>query len=1267
MKNLKKFFAVLVVVTLMVSSIIMPAVAADSYSYGDQAKKLNELGLYKGVSTVEFNPDLGATLNRETGVVMLLRVVGLEKDALAMPAADVTAALAKFKDAKTISSWAKNQVAYAVSKGLVVGTTATTFAPKASLNGKAYCTLILRQLGYKVEAGASYDAAPTTLSEKGGLTAAEATKFTGKTALIKDDLVGISFGALSAKDSEGKVLFVKLIDAKVITAETAAKAGLETAKIASITAENGKATVVFDKAPVIDPVSADFTVSQAIYGSDATTVTASVYYTAADKTAKLEMTPVAAAAAEQKVTYTVKYKNADAVTKEFTVGALATYDVKSVAAIANTKVEVVLNAEISATNKADFSIKDAAGAAFEVKDAILSSDKKSVVITTAAQTVNTLYTLTLKGKDYKFVGIAAETDKPKLDAAAATKNTKVKVTFNERVDQTSAFNVANYTIAGLSVLSAEFEKDADGNAIKTNVILLTSAQTVGTIYKVVVANVTDVAGNIIDADNDEKEFGGVPADTTKPELDSAAATTNTKVVLSFVDEGELDKTIAENVANYTIAGLTVLKAERTAEKEVTLTTSAQTVGTIYKVVVVNVTDDSKNVINSDKDEKEFGGVPPDTTKPKLSVAAAKNNTSVVLTFEENDAMDEASSETIANYTIAGLTVTKAELNTTAKDATKNKVVTLTTSAQTAGTIYKVAVANVKDASNNVIDADNDEFSFGGLAADTSKPKVTSAQGNGATSVKVVFDKVMDDTSAVQTWCYYLGSELGYPTKVVKDTVVTDGKVWVLTTKEQASKVYTVDVTGATDVSGNVVDEDNDTATFAGVGVPDTAAPKVKAAIALNNNTVKLTFDEAIDNATIAVTDFDFTVQSGTEATPADGKTKLAAADANAFLLSDDKKSVTLQFTNAVMTGGVVYKVTVPAGAVADVAANTIAGTDNTSTFSGLSAANPAPKISSAIAMNSQTLKITFSEPVKVAGDMVAADFTITPGSGAPAFDGDFVKAVLSKDKTYVTVYYAGTADSDKFASGKIYTVTIPDNNQFTDELGLVELSYTNDENKKSFSGISTSVSSPKMSSVIAVDKSTLDITFDQKVNSTLAAGTDADLEIFNGSTEVTAADTALIRTEGEDGNKIRVFLVAANTLEAGKVYKVVLAQAKIANENGVQMVADDNDAQFAAVGTENAAPKIVGVAKVNDTTLKVTFSEVIANVAANGSDFTIEGGTVSAAALVTTGDDANKQVTLTVAGLTANTVYTLKIATTTITDEAGVGAVDKTVDMKFAY
>jgi len=195
MKNLKKMIAALVVIA-MIATLMVPAFA-ESFSYEKEARDLYDLGLYKGTDPNNYVPNLGGKLDRQTGVVMLLRLFGQEEDALALSAEDVKAKLANFKDAADIADWAQKQVAYAVNKGFVKGYPDGTFKPTADLNGKAYSSLILQQLGY--DGDFEYNSAALYLKEVGGLTEAQGATFNTDSGIIRDALVGISSGAMLAK------------------------------------------------------------------------------------------------------------------------------------------------------------------------------------------------------------------------------------------------------------------------------------------------------------------------------------------------------------------------------------------------------------------------------------------------------------------------------------------------------------------------------------------------------------------------------------------------------------------------------------------------------------------------------------------------------------------------------------------------------------------------------------------------------------------------------------------------------------------------------------------------------------------------------------------------------------------------------------------------------------------------------------------------------------------------------------------------------------
>ena len=246
MRNLKKLLAVIVAICVL-ASFTVPAFAAGSFTYEAQAKNLYDMGLFKGLSASTYVPNLEGSLTREAGTALLVRLFGVEADALALTDADTV--LAGYTDAKSVSSWAKKYVAYAVKTGLVEGTTTTTLSPSAALTGNTVATIILRKLGFTV-AAADFSKAAETLVTKGGIKADEATKFASK-ELIRDDAVGMMFGSLLAKFSTGETVIAKLVAAKVVTEAAAIAAGVWTAApavpaVASITGTNLKElTVVF--------------------------------------------------------------------------------------------------------------------------------------------------------------------------------------------------------------------------------------------------------------------------------------------------------------------------------------------------------------------------------------------------------------------------------------------------------------------------------------------------------------------------------------------------------------------------------------------------------------------------------------------------------------------------------------------------------------------------------------------------------------------------------------------------------------------------------------------------------------------------------------------------------------------------------------------------------------------------------------------------------------------------------------------------------------
>jgi hypothetical protein len=953
---------------------------------------------------------------------------------------------------------------------------------------------------------------------------------------------------------------------------------------------------------------------------------------------------------------------------------VATLEIEGVSSYSQKLVAIQAKTALTTAPAAtEFAVKDDASKAVAVSAVALKDAGKTVLLTVAEMISSKVYTLTFGGKDYKFVAIPTETSKPTLTTAVATNNKTVKATFSENVED-SALDIKNYTVSGLQILSAVYDVDADNKPLKTTVILTTAAQTAGTIYKLVVTNVMDYAGNLIDADNDEKQFGGLAPDTTKPKLLSAAAVTNTTVQLTF-DE-EVDEKTATTITNYTITApaLQVLSAaykvdgnNKADKKVVVLTTATQTAGSIYNVLVTNVTDMFANVIDADNDEKKFGGLAPDTTKPELTSAVSRTNTTVLLTF--NEEVKKETAEDAKNYAISGLTVSAAKFET------DKKSVTITTSSQSQGIIYTAVVTNVQDVSGNVINADKDEFKFGGMGVDTTKPTVSSANATSATQVKVVFSEPVEEASAKSVLNYYFGTELGYPTAVTKDTVVTTGTTWLLTTVAQKRIIYTLDVTGVKDLTGNVLDEATDEATFGGMGSADTTAPKVTSAIALNKQEFRITFDEALDKNTVVVADFVFSVVSGTDTATTKITTTPGAGDA-AVVVAEDKKSVTYAFKNAEATPGVIYKVTV--NGVNDANGNAISTTlNNASDFVGINQADSKPTVTSVIALDAQTLKVSFSEKVKGAENLVFADFVFSPAY-AGALDG----AVLAKDGLSAT-YYFKTAS---FTSGTVYTIQMVAAGvaKITDEFGLDTLDVKSGQTyaEAVFAGNGSTPADIKIAAITAVNANTIDITFNKEItkNSTINVGLIEDVNNGDGTT-FNQSTVKLVRAEGDDKNKIRVFFDTNNTLfTAGALYQVKLVEAQVKDNNGYTLLAANDNGLFVGSSTANDRPKMTSaMAVAGNNTVEVTFSEAlkVTGTAVDGlvaGDFTVtasNGAIISSIALKA--DSDNKVVILTLdKAQTSNDVVTVTFvdatpgtSATVVYDEAGVASVDASVTVKY--
>ena len=191
---MKKSFITIAVVVILACAMVFSASAA-SFEY--LADDLNALGLFRGTDA---GYDLDRAPNRGEGLVMLIRLLGLEEEALAFEGES------PFGD---VPAWLAPYAAYAFENKLTTGTSDTTFTPGGVCSAQMYVTFVLRALGYS-------DA------EGGDFTYAGALDFGKSVGIIddiltggdflRDQMVAVSYLALSAapKGGEFETLFEKL-------------------------------------------------------------------------------------------------------------------------------------------------------------------------------------------------------------------------------------------------------------------------------------------------------------------------------------------------------------------------------------------------------------------------------------------------------------------------------------------------------------------------------------------------------------------------------------------------------------------------------------------------------------------------------------------------------------------------------------------------------------------------------------------------------------------------------------------------------------------------------------------------------------------------------------------------------------------------------------------------------------------------------------------------------------------------------------------------
>jgi hypothetical protein len=164
---------------------------SDATDYNAMASALKTLHLLKGSFTGYGEGfDLEVAPTRLQALIMFIRVLGEEEQALAWTGSTPFTDIAKGSDAE-------KYVGYAYSKGYTNGYTAKLFKPAGAVNAYQYTEFMLRALGYSSAANTDLSDTLTRAQSAGVLTAGE-TAMLRQDKFLRAELVYISYYALDA-------------------------------------------------------------------------------------------------------------------------------------------------------------------------------------------------------------------------------------------------------------------------------------------------------------------------------------------------------------------------------------------------------------------------------------------------------------------------------------------------------------------------------------------------------------------------------------------------------------------------------------------------------------------------------------------------------------------------------------------------------------------------------------------------------------------------------------------------------------------------------------------------------------------------------------------------------------------------------------------------------------------------------------------------------------------------------------------------------------
>ncbi|GMQ57094.1 hypothetical protein AN1V17_14890 [Vallitalea sediminicola] len=667
-------------------------------------------------------------------------------------------------------------------------------------------------------------------------------------------------------------------------------------------------------------------------------------------------------------------------------------DIKSAMALNSKVVEIKLTNPVDAVDASVFKIKTDNMIMEVVSAEVAPWDKNNKTVLVLLEDnlkAGTLYSVTSGDTTINFGGKSTDIKKPKISQTYGTDFNEFVIEFSEavRIDNLKVTSSEKYlSRKSLDIVGIEY---LDNKTVR----VITSDQRGSTLYGITVSGATDLAGNVMDTD-DDKSFVGKAKSTANQAISRADAIDYNKIYIEFktnVDFDSLDQSTFKLEETYHDVVVNVFGAEQATtveaaefdssynseaskanaiKKGVVLTVDGtMKPSTLYKVTVDGLRTLYGKAMSSSKTDKEstFVGKPKPTGAFSFAANAVVPTSASSLKVYFQRKVEKDLAEDIGNYEIKRTYITDTSLAIYSAELLEDgKTVKLNVS-EMENQLYTLTISDLVDIYGNSQETGTKaSTSFVGQKKEARITSITSITRITDTDIKVIFNSKVG-TNATDVALYTIDRGVGYP-----ETVTTDNdnpNAVILTIPKTTETVsYRLTVKGLYNADGVAMDSSGATGVFTGRGIAQ-GLPAIQAAFSTDRQTVKIYFDRDVTdrkikgvlwgiNAEDDVAPFFMIKQSGTSnsfTTLSGLKAYQDVDDRNALIVVDDNPS---------WDTGYGYN-----SFIFDLAANydnRYVSFDNNNTelivpSNNLVYANPT--IAGVEGIDSQTIKVYFSKPV----------------------------------------------------------------------------------------------------------------------------------------------------------------------------------------------------------------------------------------------------------------------------------------------------------------